>query len=449
MPSPSSSPLRLSPALRHGYGAAAASLAIANTAVMFFLLKFLVDEAGLAPALAGFVLLLGKAWDAVSDPLVGRLSDRTRTAMGARRPWILGGALPFVLLFAVLWRPLPLQGWLAAAGYTLLLVLYNTAYTAVVVPYGALTPGLTRDYDERTRLNAARMGWSMVGGIVAGVGLPVLVQQTGSFGRAAAVLGAVALPPLLWTVWATRGRDLPAAAAATTAAESFWSVLRVPAFRRTATLFLCAWSSIAVLSALVPFYVEHVLLHPGLLDAAFAAIQLSALLAIPLVSWLARRFEKHVAYGVAIASWAVVLVGLAAVPTGTGAPALVVAALVGPGVAAAHVLPWSMLPDVIEADAAERGHERAGAFYGAMTFLEKAATAVALWSLGIGLQAAGYVEGAAAQPESARLAIRVLIGPAPAVVLLAAAAFALLAPPLTRAAHGRLVARLATASSVD
>ncbi len=79
-------PNRLPFSLRHGYGVAAASLALANTAVMFFLLKFLVDVAGLSPAAAGTVLLVGKAWDAISDPLVGKLSDGTRTAMGMRRP---------------------------------------------------------------------------------------------------------------------------------------------------------------------------------------------------------------------------------------------------------------------------------------------------------------------------------------------------------------------------
>lgn len=105
-----------------------------------------------------------------------------------------------------------------------------------------------------------------------------------------------------------------------------------------------------------------------------------------------------------------------------------------------------MLPDVIEADAATTGEERPGAFYGMMTFLEKAGTAVALGGLGLGLQAAGYVEGAATQAEGARLAIRVLIGPVPAMVLLGAAALALLAPPLTRAAHRHLRQRVARAA---
>lgn len=427
--------------VRHGYGVAALSLAIANTAVMFFLLKFLVDSAGLSPATAGTVLLVGKLWDAVSDPLIGRLSDRTDTRMGSRRPWIAGGSVPFVVLFASIWWGLPLEGAAAAAGYAVLLILYNTAYTSVVVPYGALTPALTDDYDERTRLNAARMGWSMVGGIVAGVGFPLLREATGSWSQAATVLAACMVPPLVVVVFATRGRD-PVRASGPRP-PSMWSVLGNRSFRRTTGLFLSAWTCIAVLSALVPFYVEHHLHHPELLDALFAAIQLTALVCIPGVVWVAARLEKHHAYSMFVGSWALVMLALAAVPEGTGTPTLVVACMVGPGVAAAHVLPWSMLPDVIEADKLETGQDRAGAFYGVMTFLEKGATAVALWGLGISLEVAGYIEGAAVQPDSARVAVRVLIGPVPAVILLAAAIGAIALPPMTRAAHAALLAELA------
>ena len=426
--------------LRHGYGAAAFSLAVANTAVMFFLLWFLVDEAGLSPAAAGSVLLVGKAWDAVSDPLIGRLSDATRSRFGQRRPWIAAGSLPFVLLFGALWWGLPWQGWLLVVGYGALLVVYSTAYTTVVVPYGALTPALTPDYDERTKLNGARMGWSMAGGMTAGIVLPMLARQTGSWAFAGCVLAGVMVPGLLITVFATRGRD-PVEPSSPAPPET-WSVLRSRPFRRTALLFVLAWTSIATLSALVPFYVNHHLRHPELLDAAFAAIQVSALVTIPLVTLLAARLDKARAYAFCVLAWGLVLLGLAAVPAGTGLPALAVAALCGPGVAAAHVLPWSMLPDVVEADRVETGRDRAGAFYGVMTFVEKSATALALWSVGVALELAGWVEGAEEQTLEAVGAVRLLIGPLPAAVLVLAAVAAWRRPPLSREEHRELVERL-------
>lgn len=86
----------------------------------------------------------------------------------------------------------------------------NTAYTIVVVPYGAMTPVPKEDYDERTRLNGARMGRSMVGGIVAGVGVPLIAHAGfGSWRLAGLIMAAVAIPGLLIMLWVTRGKLLP------------------------------------------------------------------------------------------------------------------------------------------------------------------------------------------------------------------------------------------------
>lgn len=425
--------------VRQGYGVAALALSLCNTAILFFLTKFLLDEAGMAPHVAAAVVLVGKVWDAVSDPLVGRLSDRTRSRMGSRRPWLLVGALPCMLLFVALWYPMPGDATVQAVLTALLLVAYNTAYTAVVVPYGALTPVLTDDYDERTALNAARMGWSMLGGIIAGIVMPLLHERSGAWASGAMVLGALGVVPLWLCVVATAGRDHNPEPDAP-ATPSMFSVLGNLAFRRTATLFLAAWSSIAVLSALVPFYTEYHLGAPELTDAMFAAIQLSAMVAIPGVAWLAGRTEKHIAYAVTLSAWGLVLVGLSLVPAGATTWALVAAVVAGPGVAAAHVLPWSMLPDVVEVDEAVTGQRRAGAFYGVMTFLEKMGTALALNGMLLALGFAGYQSGSTVQPESAVQAIRWLIGPVPGLVLLVAAIYAWRRPPLTRDAHRELVA---------
>jgi GPH family glycoside/pentoside/hexuronide:cation symporter len=163
------------------------------------------------------------------------------------------------------------------------------------------------------------------------------------------------------------------------------------------------------------------------------------MVSIPAVIWLAGRTEKHVAYAVSVVAWAGVLLGLALVPPEATTWVLVAACLAGPGVAAAHVLPWSMLPDVVEADRVANGHERAGAFYGVMTFLEKIGTALAVNAMLQGLGAAGYVSSTdgetVVQPEAVERAVQLLIGPLPGVVLLVAAAFAWLRPPVTRADH--------------
>ncbi len=322
-------------------------------------------------------------------------------------------------------------------------VLFNTAYTAVVVPYGVITPVLAPDYDERTRLNGARMMWSMLGGIVVGIVVPLGHEATGSYAPGVWTLAALGVVPLMVTVWATRGRDRAVEVDEDAGWLAMWSVLRVLAFRRVALLFLAAWTSIAVLSALVPFYAEARLGRPDLVDALFLAIQGSAMASIPGVIWLAGRTEKHIAYAVSVVAWACVLLGLAFVPPDSTPLVLLAAILAGPGVAAAHVLPWSMLPDVVEVDRVANGHERTGAFYGVMTFLEKVGTALALNGMALCLGAAGLVSSVAGevvvQPASVERMVQMLIGPVPGVVLFAAAAYAWLRPPVTRADHRAMV----------
>ncbi len=424
--------------IRHGYGVGAAGLAIANTAVMFFLMKYLIDGAGLAPAAAGAVVMVGKLWDALTDPIIGRLSDRTSTRFGIRRPWIALGSLPFTVAFAALWWGIPVHGSSASVVYALLFVVYSTAYTAVVVPYGALTPVLSRSYDERTRINAARMGWSMLGGILAGIGVPVILSVDGASWRTVGILlGIASLIPLIIAVASTARYDRPMSSEKDSGAAI--AVLKNPAFVRVVILFAAGWSTIAVLSAATPFFVEQHMRAPELLDATLAAIQLSALATIPLISWLTERFEKHGAFAITIASLAMVLVALALVPAGHGTLTVCVAIFTGPGIAAAHVLPWAMLPDIVDADRTKTGLHRDGTFYGVMTFIEKIATALVLGAFGLMLDIAGYVEGAASQPDSARIAILAALGPLPAIVLLAAALFAWKRPPMTRAEYESIV----------
>ncbi len=424
--------------VRQGYGFGAVAIAIANTSMMFFLLKYLVDVARLPAATAGLVLFVGKGWDAFADPLAGWLSDRTQSRMGARRPWVLFGSVPFAATFIATFWGFDLHGTQAAVGYAVLLLLFNAAYSAVVIPYGALTASLTHDlpaeegdpspgYKERTRLNGARMAWSMVGGIVSGVAMPILFNHY-SWRVAGLVLGLCIAPPLWIAVAATRGRDRNGS---TGEGPGMWSVLRNPEYRRVVAQFCASWTVVATLSSIVPFYVEHHLHRKDLLDALFAAIQISALVCIPGIVWLAGRWDKPRAYALAMASWSAVLLGLALIPEGNAGAAIAVACLVGPGVAAAHVLPWAMLPDVVEHDQARTGVDRSGQFYGMMTFMEKVVLAATLWGVGGVLGASGYLEGAAQQPESARLAVLALIGPLPGLVLAGAAVNAWLWPRAT------------------
>ncbi|MDR2102753.1 MAG: MFS transporter, partial [Treponema sp.] len=147
------------------------------TLMGFWCLKYLTDVVGLAAALAGAALMVGKLWDAVTDPVMGYLSDRTRSRWGRRRPYLLFGALPMMLTMLFFFTsphiesPLLLTLWAIAA-----LMLLNTASTVINIPYSSLTPELTDDYHERTSLNGYRFGCAVFGTITGAAAVQPLVS---------------------------------------------------------------------------------------------------------------------------------------------------------------------------------------------------------------------------------------------------------------------------------
>ena len=140
------------------FSAPSAGLGFVFFLATLYLLKFSTDVLFLSPALMGALIGLSKLWDAVSDPLAGYLSDRTRSPMGRRRPWMFASAVPLALAFTWLWSPPEglgaggLAAWLGIG-----LFFFYTAQTAFAVPHLSLGAELSRDHHERTRVFGGRV----------------------------------------------------------------------------------------------------------------------------------------------------------------------------------------------------------------------------------------------------------------------------------------------------
>ena len=190
-----------------GYGVCDLGGNLFFTVIGFWLLNFLTDTVGLAAGLAGLTIAIGKIWDAVTDPMTGYLSDRTKSRLGRRRPWMLFGSVPLFLTMILMftnpalfagagWNPAEQQTFLFIWA-TVLFCLLCTAYTAVNIPYNSLTPELTQDYHERTSLNGYRFGFAVVGSLLgAGASLPIVMafpdKNTG-FAGMGSIFGALML----------------------------------------------------------------------------------------------------------------------------------------------------------------------------------------------------------------------------------------------------------------
>ncbi|MGF1535216.1 MAG: MFS transporter [Elainellaceae cyanobacterium] len=439
------------------YGAGDMGAGLTANLVVFSFLIFLTNVAGLSPSLAGTVLLVGKIWDSISDPMVGYLSDRTQSRWGRRHVWMLFGSIPFGVSFALMWVvPGFEQPWLKFAYYLVVSILFFTSYTAVNLPYAALTPELTQDYDERTTLSSFRLAFSL-GGAVSGLALgAVLSQLIANPQQQFQVLGLVgavaAVLPLYWCIWGTRhrvkGQDSPTEVEPAQAMP-FWQqipiVFQNRPFLFVIGIYLTSWLALQITASIIPFYaVSWIGLESYFLVAL--AVQGTAIPMLFICSRISRRLGKRGLYFLGMGSWIVIQIGLMALQPGQVGLLYGLAIAASFGVATAYVVPWSMLPDVIELDELQTGQRREGVFYSFMTLLQKVGLAVGIFLVGQALELAGFIPATPgapppAQPESALLAIRVAIGPFPTVCLILGLVLAYFYP-LTRDVHEEIMLKL-------
>jgi len=138
--------------MKLGYAIGQMSDSVGFNVFYFFFLYFLTDFAGVAPAIAGVISLIAVFWDAVTDPIIGHMSDHLRSRYGRRRPFMIGALVPYTLSMVLLFANVDLPGGLKVVYYIAVAMLYWTAYTCYVIPYFALGAELTGDFNERTSL---------------------------------------------------------------------------------------------------------------------------------------------------------------------------------------------------------------------------------------------------------------------------------------------------------
>jgi GPH family glycoside/pentoside/hexuronide:cation symporter len=426
-----------------------------GTIIPFWYLYFLTDVAKLDPTLAGLSILLGKIWDAVNDPLVGALSDRTRSRWGRRRPYLFFGAVPFGVTFALLWIVPPIQNQTFLCLYfALMYILFDTAFTFVGCPYHALTPELTLDHDERTSLLTYRMLVSIVAGLLVALLLGEVIfpsfpgNERAAFMTVGIVCGAIFVVPVLITFFGTRERQEFQAEEALNPLEGLSYVLRNTEWRYTLAMSLLSWMPVDIASAVFPYFLVYwVGMTEGDANLVLGVILASATLFLPVLLRMSRRLEKKTAFLIATASWAIIMLGILGVPKGAVTLAYVIAALTGFGVSSAHLLPSAMSTDVLEVDELMSGKRQEGIYAGFSVFVRKLSTGLVLAAIGPVLSWSGYVEGAATQTPRAMTAIRLLIALAPALLLVVACVVAWFYP-LTRQRHAEISRQLAQRRSV-
>lgn len=430
------------------YGFGDIGFSMTSTIVAAYFPIFMTDVVGIAPAVAAIALFIGKSWDYINDPLVGYLSDRTRTRWGRRRPFLLFGALPFGICFALLWWKPPLESQTALViFYAIMFVLYDAASTFVGMPYFSLTPELTEDYDERTELTGYRMFFSILGGLISFI-VPMMIigqmspENTSNVLLMGIIFGAASCAPLFFVFFGTREKPYFKNLEQPKLLASLKSALKNRPFVFSAVIYLFTWTAVHIIEANLLYYIKYVVQRENLSEVIMATIFVTAIISLPLWDWISKKFNKRRAYIYGIAFWAVVQILLITVTASTSIVYLLaLCVLAGLGVGAAHVLPWAMIPDAIEVDELKTGKRHEGMFYSLVTLASKTTNSIAIPLALAVLDFSGYIPNAAVQPQSTINGIRIVVGPIPVVLLLGGIIFAIFYP-MSRKEHHDVVDKL-------
>jgi GPH family glycoside/pentoside/hexuronide:cation symporter len=411
-----------------GFGVGTVGVSIMLNAVTPYFPAFMTTVLGQSPALAAMLLMVSKLYDAVADLVIGRLSDRTRSRWGRRRPYLLVGAVVSAASFLMLFTPPEMSDrWLVAymaAG----LVLYSTGYSLFNVPYMTMPSEMTDGYHERTRLLGFRMVFVSIGQLLAAAGTGELIQRGGGGAEGYATMGLVMSLLILGAMTAAffgtaNARAIePSHAPARLPGGQFALLLRNRPFMLLAAAKIFQFVGFASVSVTGLLFLLNVVKvgYDGQIQLALCQ-NIFTFLSLPLWVRLGRLIGKRRTYlaGVGLfvvgtLSWATAEPGigtlgiwLRGVPSGLGAGAMLLMAI-------------SMLADTMAYDRRLTGLHREGLLSGIIAVIEKTAFALGAFIVGGMLTVARYVPtvgGALVeQPESAVRALYLGFAVIPAVI---------------------------------
>lgn len=419
------------------YGLGDWGTAASTTARNVFWFFFLTSVVGLDAGVAGTVFLIGRLWDGINDPLVGMLSDRVRTRWGRRRPFLIFAAIPFGLSFALMFTVPPFEErWALILYYVLVFLAFDSLYTLINVPYSALTPELTEDYDERSNLAGWRIGVSILASLITGGLFKVMAEnvfapqfgggiaglRTG-YAAAGLLWGVTMIIPYFLLVRVIREPEREVNRDPIRPIQTFKEVFGNRPFRLASLIYLLTFATVDVMLLIfVRFLIDYIRVTPGFDNVLLAVVLGLAFVTMPITVRLMRRFGKRRTFIGSMTSLGVVLLIISQVPPGGQNLILIAAMFGGLGYGAANAIPWAIVADVIEVDELETGKRREGVFYGYLVFFRKLAAGLATFVVGQVLAATGFISSQTGsafvqQPEAALLAMRFFVGVFPAVTL--------------------------------
>ena len=368
--------------------------------VTTFSMYYLVNIIGVHPALAGLIPAIGKVWDAVSDPMMGYISDNTpRTRFGKRRVWFLVSILPIALSFILIWFPVTIESQTGKfIFYTVAYIIFFTVTTVSYIPYAALSAEITKDFSERNKLNSTRLMFSFVATLLGGVLAQPIIDHFNGNAYGYFIMGCVfalifALPwiPLYFETW-----ELPQDEVGEKPAQSFIknfvSLFQNKSCRLHIAMYVCSFGALDIFMSFVLFYIVDYLNKGSIFVIAQGSLLLTMMAMLPVHSWFINRKGHKPVYITALTVFivAIVLMGLHT-PSSGSVWLILNMVLMGIGISANNLIPHQLLPFISDIDRVMSGKQRAGTYSASMTLARKLFLGLIIMpTIGVGLSKIGY-----------------------------------------------------------
>lgn len=433
---------------------------------------------GISLATVGTILMLARLTDVITDPLMGELSDRWRTPIGRRRPWLIIG--PPVMMLGVYHLFMPSEG-VGIAYFLFWLTIFFVGSTMIALPHRAWGAELSTDYHQRSRVTAAREIYVLVGLMLA-ASIPMIIEILADGGSSVGqvfktlwsdAIGAFAGdfqekkivdratltgPVLAGLAWAIIGilpicafivlvmvKEPPPIAGETRPkiSDGLKLVMKNGPMLRVLAIVLLVHFGESFRNAVSLFFIRDIVGVPTI-GAAYFFYFIAGLGAIPFWLWLGRKIGKHKAFMCTLITVAAVSGANLFLSFGDYSIFFLLFIVKGFCFGGLQFLPIAMLADVVDVDSARSGSQRAGAYFAFLGFSEKIAiafgTGVSLNIVGLlGFDPAGGITGST---EAGVLALRMVycLGP---ILFYGLALRLIWSYPLTPERHKRLQERLA------
>ena len=383
---------------RVGYGIGDIAICLYWSGVGLYLLYFYTDVVGISPSLAGLIYGIGMFWDAITDPFMGYVAERTRTKWGVYRPYLLFGNIPLALSFVLLFWVPPFEGTILFFFLLFANILHRTCFTLVSVPFSSLTPRITSDSQERTNLTGFRMMGAQTGtNLMALVAFPIIFWVGGEdesmgFVVLALIAGLSALLIHSITFLTVKepsndhgiervGGSLKEAARAIGKNMPFWLVFSATLIVGITTIFF---------GNNLIYYTKYALnLHEHQSTILFTS-GIVAFLSIPFWWFISNKIGKKFTWLLSSTLTLLAFIIFYFYQINSLNELLFLVAFIGFGSGAGGILFWSMLPDTIEYGEVLTGVRSESSLYGFMTFAQKGSIAFAVIILGIVLDMIGF-----------------------------------------------------------